>query len=334
MIIKRYNQFINENNSSSDDFSEILSAMIKLPTSEIMDFRNEIKKIAVSNESVNENFIADAIDNIKNKFRRWFTDKLMNYLIGRKKDYYSKLVDKLAIFDLTTIEDVHQFYPSFKMGSMYLAGGMDAAKKGGKVGWRNIVEHQLEFNHPGTKKNVPEIEIYLGEDGEDVKTVKPSYTIDGVMLDQFLENPKKCLELYNKPALLNPVRKEVDRNKMDFDTHLNAIKKPGSSQDDINKGMSFFTKTFANTIVPEDEFLINKVDAIFLGLNKVAGAGTYGELELLSFMEKPLFAALVEGFENIPGNFKLWNFPQLCKLARNEEEMIILIDTLYKDANK
>jgi hypothetical protein len=333
-MIKTYLQFINENNQEPVEFGEILAALVKLPTSEIMDFRNEVSKIASTNESLNENFLSDAVSNLKHKFRRWFTDKLMNYLIGRKRDYYSKLVDKLSIFDLTDMSDVHKAYPSYKLTSMYLAGGMDAAKKGGKVGWRNIVEYELEFNHPGSKKNTPEIEIFLGEDGEDVKMVKPSYTVDGLMLDVFLENPKKCLELYNKPALLNPVRKEVDRNKIDFDKFLTDIKKTGSNQEDITKAFSFFTKTFAETIVPDDEFLINKVDAIFLGLNKVAGAGTYGELELLSFMEKPLFAALIEGYENVTGNFKLWNMPQLCKLARNEEEMIILIDSLYKDANK
>jgi len=155
------------------------------------------------------------------------------------------------------------------------------------------------------------------------------------MLDFFIEDPKKCLKLYDKPALLNPVRKEVDRNKVDFDVYINALKSSETDQKTINDAIDFFRETFVKRVVPEDELIINNCDAIFLGYNKAAGAGTFAELQLVGMMEKPLFVAFVEDLKDEPiGNYKLWNYPQLTKLARNEEEMIILMNTIHKYANK
>jgi regulator of sigma D len=330
-----FTKFVNENlfDIKDDDFSVILDAMLKVPTPEILEFRDELRS-SINESKVNEAFTKDLFYKLKWKFRRWFTDKLFDYLINRKKEYYEKLVDKLNIFDLENYDDVFESFPAFKLRSLYLAGGMDAAKKGGKVGWRNMVEYIMEINHPGDKKNAPEIEIYLGKEGDEIVKVKPSYTIDGAMLDLFIKNPNKCLSLYNAPMLLNPVRKEVDRNKMDFDKYIRALKDGNSSQEDLNTAIRFFRETVSKRIAYEDELIINRCDAIFLGLNPVAGAGTYAELQFLSFIEKPLFCALVEGYENQVGGFKLWNMPQLCKLARNEKEIPILAEGLYKSAHR
>ena len=324
--IPDFTTFVNENIQEKEDFSEVMSVMMGLSNEEILRFRDELK-ISVNEGLVNEAFTSDFFTKLKFKFRRWFTDKLFDFLINRKKEYYEKLIDKLNIFDLFSVVDVYKAFPAFQLRSMYLAGGMDAAKKGGKVGWRNIVEYELEVEHPGNKKNFPEIQIYLGPEGNEVVDVKPSYCIDGPMLDYYIKNTKKCLKLYNYPALLNPVRKEVDRNKIDFDKYIGALKNGNSPQDLIDDAVRFFREVVSRRIAYEDELIINKSDAIFLGLNPVAGAGTYAELQMLSFIEKPLFCTLIEGYEGIVGNFKLWNMPQLCKLARNEEETKILVDT-------
>lgn len=336
--ISNFNKFMNENlnyniNNQNDDFSEIMNILLKVSSEDIVKFKSEMIK-SLNSPDVNESINIDFLNNLKFKFRRWFNDKLFGYLINRKKEYYEKLIDKLNIFDLYSLKDVHKNFPTFKAESLYLAGGMDAAKKGGKVGWRNVVEYELEVNRPGNLKNAPDIEIYMGNEGNDIIEIKPSYVVDGDMLDLYLKNPAECKRLYNKPMILNPVRKEVDRNKIDFDSYLRNLKTKGTSQEDIDKAILFFRKTFSKNIIPDDEHLINKSSAIFLGLNPVAGAGTYAELELLSFIEKPLFCVLVEGYENIPGNFKLWNMPQLCKLARNIDELAILIDTIHNDVNK
>ena len=173
----------------------------------------------------------------------------------------------------------------------------------------------------------------MGPEGDDIRVVNPSFTIDGPLLDFFIENPKKCLKLYDKPALLNPVRKEQDRNKLDWDRYFDTLRDSDAPKESVEAAMNFFKRTFNDSIVYFDELIINKVDVIFLGLNTTAGAGTYAEMELLSFVEKPLFTALVEESENKVKMFKLWNYPQLCKLARNHEEMEILVETLYKDSN-
>lgn len=331
--IYNYTTFLNENIQEKEDFSDVMKVMLELPTEEILKFRDELK-MSVNESVINESFSVDFFYKLKNKFRRWFTDKLFDYLINRKKEYYEKLVDKLNIFDLYSLRDVKESFPSFELKSMYLAGGMDAAKKGGKVGWRNIVEHELEINHPGSKKNFPEITMYLGPDGDKEVKMKPSYVIDDNMLDVFIANPKKTLKLYDYPAILNPVRKEVDRNKMNFEDSITALKRIGSTQDEIDKAVLYFRNVVSKSLAYYDELLINKSDCVYLGLNSVAGAGTYAELQMLSFIEKPLFCVLVEGYEGIVGNFKLWNMPQLCKLARNQEEMLVLTDTLWQFANQ
>lgn len=292
--IYNYTTFLNENNQEKDDFSDIISVMLELPTEEILKFRDELR-LSINESVINEAFSVDFFYNLKNKFRRWFTDKLFDYLINRKKEYYEKLVDKLNIFDLYDLSDVKESFPAFQLKSMYLAGGMDAAKKGGKVGWRNIVEYELEIKHPGNKKNAPEVTIYLGSDGDEMVKVKPSYVIDDNMLDVFLIDPKKTLKLYNYPAVLNPVRKEIDRNKMNFEDSIVALKRINSTQDEIDKAVLYFRNLVSKSLAYYDELLINKSDCIFLGLNSVAGAGTYAELQMLSFIEKPLFCVLVEG---------------------------------------
>jgi len=331
--IYNFTNFVKENLIiDGDDLTPVLSALIDVPTEEIMAFRDELRG-SLNEGRLNEAYSPEFFVKMKAKFRRWFTDKLFNYLVNRKKNYYEKLIDKLNIFDLSNFDDVKESFPAFQLRSMYLAGGMDAAKKGGKVGWRNIVEYIMEVEHPGDKKNAPDIQIYMGPEGDEIVNVKPSYTIDGAMLDMFVKNTSKCMKLYNYPALLNPVRKEVDRNKVDFDTYINALKNGNSSQAEIEEALRFFRSIVSKRIAYEDELIINKCDAIFLGLNPVAGAGTYAELQFLSFIEKPLFCALVEGYENKVIGFKLWNMPQLCKLARNEEELKTMAEGLYHLAN-
>lgn len=333
MKIKNYGQFLNENIESNSNFNDIMDIISTLSTDEILNFRDELKEITpLLKENINEGKIQDYLITLKSKFRKWFNDRLFNYLINKKKDFYTKLLDKLNIFDLTNLDDVHKSFPAFKLNSIYLAGGMDAAKKGGKVGWRNLVEYQLEMKIKN-KSTLPEMNIYLGPEGDDIRVVNPSFTIDGPLLDFFIENPKKCLKLYDKPALLNPVRKEQDRNKLDWDRYFDTLRDSDAPKESVEAAMNFFKRTFNDSIVYFDELIINKVDAIFLGLNTTAGAGTYAEMELLSFVEKPLFTALVEDSENKVKMFKLWNYPQLCKLARNHEEMEILVETLYKDSN-
>ena len=341
--LKTYQQFLNENNiteSNKDEFEYFMDKIMELPTNEIIALKNDIQEELEGENFVNNyegeegykkdgEYVSESISNfinkLKSRFSSWIDDKLFKFLINRKKSFYAELVDKLNLFDLTTLDDVKEAFPNMKLRSMYLAGGMDDAEDTG-AGWRNRLEYEFEMNHPG-KKNPAVEEINIGKE-----VVHPSYVVDGEFLDMVLDNPNKTLsEYFDRPALFNPVRKEVDRNKDDqFDQAIVDYKAPGYDPTKNIQPMRFFRKTFTDPIEPDDEHLLRISDAVFLGYDSTAGAGTFGELQLLSMIRKPLFAWLVNNYENNPGSFKLWTIPHLSKVARNEEEMAQLVTTIKK----
>jgi len=325
-MISKFNNFINENSNNDLDFFIENIFINNVPTSEIMELKKDLENIPIIEGYLNEN-VKYHINKLKYKYGKWFNDKLFKWLIDRKKDFYNELIYKLNIFDLSTLDDIIKNYPGFKLNSMYLAGGMDEAEDTGK-GWRNRLEYEFENYYENIKNpKLPEIDLY----GE-LKI--PSYVIDGIYLDYFLKNPKKTLNYYSKPALLNPVRKEIDRTMDDtFDTMIKDIKDINYDPVKNIKPFNWFRKTFTSTIEPDDEHLLRISDAVFLGQDKTAGAGTYGELQLLSLIRKPLFAWLVNESKGNVGKFKLWNIPHLSKVARTEDEMTQLVNTIINFNN-
>ncbi|MCK9447211.1 hypothetical protein M0Q50_10195 [bacterium] len=299
--IKNFEQFNESFNLDTDekDIAYVLSELVKGASSskEIYNLKDVLDKLSIGESVVNESLL----DNIKN----WANDKLFSFLINRKKSFYTKLVDKLDIFDLTTLDDTFENYPGFtKLDSMYMAGGMDEAEDTGK-GWRLKLEDQFG------EKNI----------------------IDGIDLDILLKN-KSHLQNYDKPVLLNPVRKEVDRNKSnDFADSISALKSPKyNPKVDGDKPLQFFKKTFASSIEPDDEHLLRISDAVFLGQDRSAGAGTYGELELLSLVRKPLFCWLINKSSGLTGEIKLWTIPTLSKVMLNDDDMKTFVKTLKRYA--
>ena len=328
-ILKDYSQFINES-LSNNDISLFCNGLMNVPSDIIMNLRDELKFSLDSNESMTNEGVSDFINKIKAKFRSYIDDKLFSFLINRKRDWYLKLIDKLNVFDLTSFDDILKYYPEFEIKSLYMAGGMDAAADAG-AGWRGMLEYEFEFNHPGNKNpELPEVEIPYN--GEKIKC-KPSYIVDGIYLDRVIEDPKKWLPLYDKPALFNPVRKEEDRTKDDtFDRMIGKWRNKNTK--DYKEPLDFFHKTFAENIEPNDEHLLRISDAVFLGMNKTAGAGTYGELQLLSMIRKPLLVWLNNESIDDMSIIKLWNIPHLNKVARNDNEMKILVNTIMKYTGK
>jgi len=293
--IKKYVEFLNENIEDDSGMNYFLSELIKLNRSskDIINFRDELKKLELNENLLNENLL--------NSLSNWLNDKLIKFLIKRKKNFYTKLIDKLSIFDLTTLDDTFEHYPTFtRIRSLYLAGGMDEAPGSGK-GWRLKLEKEF---------------------GEE-------YVIDGSDLNIVLKNPKYLLN-FELPALLNPIRKEMDRSKDDeFDTNVKNLKDVNYdpiTQD--NEPIDYIRRTFTKNIEPDDENLLRISDAIFLGMDRTAGAGTYGELELLSLSMKPLFCWLVNLSEGLIGEVKLWTIPHLSKVMLNEDDMKVFVKTL------
>ena len=296
-IITEYGQFLNENIEEPKEILNVLDFLKNTPTEYILRFRDSLKQIASSSESLNENFISDYIDKIKLKFRNMIDDRIWKYLINRKRDFYVNLIDKLNIFDLSSLADVKMNHPGFKLESLYLAGGMDKAKDVG-AGWRIVVENEFE-KYPGKRTGLPEID--LKEFGE----VEPKRVVDGIYLDQFISNPNATKKLYDRPLILNPVRKEVDRTKdKDFEIAAKKYKTftPETEPEEYEPTMSAIRKTLSTSIEIGDEHLVRLADAVFLGLNTAAAAGTYGELQTQSFMNKPIFVWM-----NEPD----WNFSDL-----------------------
>lgn len=321
--IRNFGEFLNENVESPKDILNILDYLKNTPTEDILAFRDSLKQLTLSTENLNENIISDFIDNIKLKFRNMIDDRIWKYLINRKKEFYNNLIEKLDIFDLTNLDDTIRNYPGLKLESLYLAGGMDKAVDVG-AGWRIIVENEFE-KFPAKKTNLPQIDL------KEFGTVTPKRVVDGIYLDMFIENPKKTKKLYDKPLILNPVRKEVDRTK-DMDFAIAAKKYKTFTQEtepeEYEPTMTDIRKTLTRSIEWGDEQLVRLADGVFLGLNTAAAAGTYGELQTQSFMNKPIFVWMTDKDWKF-SDFSMWTFPHITKLARNTNEMRVLVKTLY-----
>lgn len=321
-LITNYERFINENIESPDDVLEILDLLKDNSIEDIVKLRDSLGDLIENSESLKEGFVGDIIDKLKIKFQKNIDQRIWKYLINRKKKFYVNLIDKMNIFDLTSLDDVFKNHPGFELDALYLAGGMDKAKDVG-AGWRIVVENEFE-KYPGKNTGLPEIS--LKEFGE----VDPKRVVDGVYLDMFIEDPEKTKRLYNKPLVLNPVRKEVDRQKdKDFEIAAKQYKTfdDETEPEEYEPTMTSIRKILSSSIEPGDEHLVNLSDMVFLGLNTAAAAGTYGELQTQSFMNKPIFVWMSDDKWSF-SDFSMWTFPHISKLARNEEEMKILVNTI------
>lgn len=317
MNILSYEDFLKE--SAKNEFNDILSLLDELkdkPIKDILQLRDVLKsELKNVNESINEGFI----ENLKNKIKRTFDDLIFKYLVNRKKEYYENVINSLDIFDLTSLKNIPGIN---KIESIYLAGGMDKALDTG-AGWRSVVEFEFEkYGKP--KEDLPEIEI------SSFGKMKPKRIVDTVFLSSFISKPKEIKKLYNFPLILNPGRIELDRTKnMNFIQGMENYKKI-----DYKSGSEKYTpywfniiKTMTGKVEPNDEHLVRLADAIFLGLNKSAAAGTYGELQMASFLNRPIFVYMTDKNWEFK-DFSTWTFPHISKLVRNEAEMKILVKTI------
>lgn len=319
--IKNYKTFVNESlSNSNDDISKILDYVFNnISSSDIPNIKRELSLF--ENESINENIFTD----LKNKLVKWFDDKMMLYFINKKKSFYTELIGKLDLFDLTTLEDVVEAYPKFNTcESLYLAGGMDKAKDEG-TGWRNVIEYTFEIQNPGSKNNNDEIIINYNSKNYNVN---PSYVVDGDNLNILIREGKTFLRKnYDAPALLNPVRKEVDRTKnTEFANKMKRFKSGKYSETTNPRDFDTISDVFSRTIEPDDEKLLLISDALLYGANESDSAGTFGELQTLSFLNKPLFVWYQQDWK-IEGHSP-WTVPHITKIMRSKEDMTVFAKTL------
>jgi hypothetical protein len=208
---------------------------------------------------------------------------------------------------------------------------MDKAKDVG-AGWRAQVEYQFEYVNPGRKSMMEEITIpYFGKE----VVLKPAYTIDGENLDRFIKEGgnKFVKKYYDTPAILNPVRKEVDRTKNPKFAEEMRKFKTGEYEDTKDpRTFDEISKIFSQTIEPEDELIVNLCDAIFVGFNEATSGGTFGELQQGSFLNKPIFAWYIDGWK-ISGHSP-WNLPHVSKIMRTTEDMKTFVKTMIDYQNE
>lgn len=318
-MIKNWKQF-NESYSSGDkDLDLVLNWVANNISSK--DIPALIAELTPLTESVlNENIFKKAYDRLV----KWFDEKILNYIVNKKAKFYTELVGKLDLFDLTSLTDIEENFPAFKLDSIYLAGGMDKAKDVG-AGWRALVEYEFEINNPGKKS--PMDEIVIPVPGDSI-TVKPAYIIDNENMNKFIEGGNSFVKkYYDTPAILNPVRKEVDRTKNpEFAEEMRKFKS-GEYEDTTNpREFDQISTIFSKTIEPEDELIVNKCDAVFVGFNEATSGGTFGELQQTSFLKKPIFAWYIDDWK-ISGHSP-WNLPHVSKIMRTDEDMKTFVKTM------
>ncbi len=318
-MIKNWKQFNESNSNESDDLEKVLNYIAaNIPSSEIPKLKSELMPLKES--VLNEGIFTD----IKDRLIKWFDEKIMNYIVNKKKTFYVELIGKLDLFDLTTLDDIEKNFRAFKLESIYLAGGMDKAKDVG-AGWRARVEYEFEVANGGEKSGMEEIVIpYYGE----LVKVDPAFVIDGEHMNDFIKMGNKYVRRnFDMPAILNPVRKEVDRTKNpEFGEEMRKFK--GGELEDTTDPRAFdkVSKIFSKTIEPEDELIVNICDAVFVGFNEATSGGTFGELQQTSFLNKPIFAWYIDGWK-ISGHSP-WNLPHVSKIMRTDEDMKTFVKTM------
>lgn len=324
-MIKNWKQFNESISTEDNDLEKILNYIASnIPSSEIPKLKSELMPLKES--VLNENIFT----NIKNRLIKWFDEKIMNYIVGKKRDFYVELIGKLDLFDLTNLDDIQKNFRAFKLDSIYLAGGMDKAKDVG-AGWRARVEYEFEVENPGKKSGKEDIVIpYYGE----LIKVEPAYTIEGEHMNDFIKYGNRYVRSnYDTPAILNPVRKEVDRTKNPKFAEEMRKFKTGEYEDSKDpRTFDEISKIFSKTIEPEDEFIVNKCDAVFVGFNEATSGGTFGELQQTSFLNKPIFAWYIDGWK-ISGHSP-WNLPHVSKIMRTDEDMKTFVKTMINYKNK
>ena len=321
-----------QNDNNVNDIFKIINGLKDIPSENISNFKKSIKTPLMRNDKISENIIADIFYSLKIKVRQKIDNEIWKYLINRKQKFYYNLVDKMDIFDMTSLDDVFRNYPGFKIESLYLAGGMDKSVDIG-AGWRLVIENEFE-KYVGKSIGLPDID--LGPFGK----IEPKRVVDGIYLDEFLKNSKKIIKLYNKPLILNPVRKEVDRTKDKKFLNGAITYKTFNHETNVNDFEPTFTdirRTMSKSIEVDDEHLVRLSDFVILGLNQAASAGTYGELQTQSHMNKPIFTWMTDKdwklgqTEKDPfGGFSFWTLPHITKFARSEEDMKTLIKTIIR----
>ena len=202
---------------------------------------------------------------------------------------------------------------------------MDKAKDVG-AGWRGQVEYEFEVVNGGSGSDMDTVTIPYGD--KPIR-VTPSYVVDGINLARFLEEGgnKFILKYYDTPAILNPVRKEVDRTKnQEFADEMGKYKRGEYEQSKDPRSFDKMNKVFSETIEPEDEHIVRLCDVVFYGANEVSSGGTFAELQQVSFHRKPIFAWYIDGWK-ISGHSP-WNVPHITKMMRSDDDMKLFVKTM------
>src|SRR5574344_763352 len=234
-MITTWDQF-NEQQSFDDVDTVMNYIAMNLSSKEIKSLRNELSNIS---EAFNP------ID----RLTKWFDNKMMTILSKKKSKFYTDISSKLELFDLSSLDDVKKEFRDFRLNSIYLAGGMDKSSDVG-AGWRSEIEYMFEFYHPTRSKVDEEIDIdYKGD-----HKVKPCYVIDGEHLTKYVKYGNSySKKYYTSPAILNPVRKEVDRTKNTEFKKQNDDFKANKFQDSMNKNdFSGIRKVYSQKIEIDD----------------------------------------------------------------------------------
>jgi hypothetical protein len=111
-MIQNWQQFNESYEDSKDqkDLEAILNYIAKnIPSSEISNLKKDLTPL-LTTESLNEGFFSD----IKDRLIKWFDEKIMNYIVNKKKRFYTELIGKLDLFDLTTLDDIKKNFRAFE----------------------------------------------------------------------------------------------------------------------------------------------------------------------------------------------------------------------------
>jgi hypothetical protein len=255
--------------------------------------RQELKDLLVEmpvKESLNENIFTD----IKTSLTSFLRKKAIDWLINLSEKELDKHIDNLTVLDPEDFSNIN------KCQIIYLGGGIDKTTEESAKMWREEIEDFFGDEHI---IKIPEINITA-------KTGK--------------FNKSK----YAKPIIVNPMRNELIRwdDPKFADMHRKWKAGELNSGDFDIEDWKHWAKGTGSAISAADRRLVHICDTNLVCLNKSAGAGTLGELELGTISSTNHFIWLSAGYQI--KDISPWLIPGIKKIIRSTAELYLLLNKI------
>lgn len=343
---------------------DMLNDILILP----LNIRNDLKRFLQNKLSGNIN--ESIFNDIKFRFKNWIHEKILLWLINQSDTKLENTIDTLNLFDPTDFSNVKKCEVIYLGGGIdktpdeYIVNPIKSNHPISDIGTRysifSTVVDKIKKHIPDKLKDVrldrfvfivdrgtildnilndyeiEHIELIAGGGSwryDIEKKFKPENIVGDIDLMVIERTGKINLNKYDKPLIINPLRKEQSvRDDKEFKRIYNDWKS-GKIDKEINDDrIKYMSKIVNRDIKQPDLRLLNVCDTNLVKYDYLAGDGTKGELQFGALKNYMNIFLWLDGGYTIK-DISLWTFPEITKIIRNNTELDLLI-TSIKNLNK